>query len=65
MHDRNGTPLKEGDLVLVPMRITQLSAAPDFCNVALASLYGRNPDGQKETVSAVNTGIVVLFERPK
>ncbi len=63
MHDKNGTILKENDIVLIPMRIKQLSATPDYCNCTLESLYGRKPDGEKERVSAVNTGITILYER--
>jgi len=64
MHDRNGTPLKKGDVVLVSARITDLSAGEDYCNVQLETLAGRRPDGNKETISAINTAVVVLHERP-
>lgn len=63
MHDRNGTPLKIGDVVLVPMTITDISQADDYCNVSMKSVAGRRPDGMKESVSAVNTGVVVLYEK--
>lgn len=63
MHDRNGTPLQTGDVVLVPARITQLNAGEDFCNVTIETLHGRRPDGNKETMSAINTGVLVLHER--
>jgi hypothetical protein len=63
MHDRNGTPLKVGDLVMIPARITNLSeSTPDYCNVSAESLHGRRPDGAKETF-CINTGVTVLHHR--
>ena len=59
MHDFNGTPLKVGDLVIVPAVITQLSTTADYCNVSLTTVLGRRPDDQKETVNAINTGVLV------
>jgi hypothetical protein len=64
MHDRNGTPLQVGDVVLIPSKITALFPSEDYCNVAAESIHGRRPDGQKETFCAINTGVVVLHERP-
>lgn len=62
MHDRNGTPLKKGDVVLIPAVITELHATEDYCNVSLQSLYGRRPDDAKEYFGAINTGVMVLHE---
>lgn len=64
MHDKNGTELKKGDVVLVPAVVTELHGGEDFCNVTLQTVHARRPDGLKETVSAINTGVVVLHERP-
>lgn len=64
MHDKNGTPLKMGDLVLIPAKITSLNAGEDYCNVSVETVHGRRPDGAKETMSAINTGVLVLHERP-
>jgi hypothetical protein len=64
VHDRNGTPLKKGDLVLIPAVITELQAGEDYCNVSLQTVSGRRPDGLKEYISAINTGVLVLSERP-
>lgn len=65
MHDVNGTPLKVGDTVLLPCKITELSASmPDYCNVAVETLLGRRPDGQKERFSAINTAQMILHSRP-
>lgn len=59
MHDRNGRELKVGDRVLIPARIKELHATEDYCNVSLESAFGRRPDGQKEHISAINTGVVL------
>lgn len=64
MHDKNGTPLKEGDIVLVPFKVQNLYPGDEYCNCSLESVFGRRPDGSKETVSSVNTGTVVLYDRP-
>jgi hypothetical protein len=62
MHDRNGKPLKEGDLVLIPCVVKSLQATEEYCNVGLETLYGRRPDGAKETVYAINTAVTVLVD---
>jgi hypothetical protein len=59
MHDANGTPLKVGDRVMIPAVITHLSPGEDFCNVSIETSIGRRPDGQKERMSAINTGVLV------
>lgn len=64
MHDRNGTPLKKGDIVMIPAVVTELHPTEEFCNVACETVHGRRPDGAKETFYAINTGVVVLHERP-
>lgn len=62
MHDRNGSPLKFGDKVMFVGTITQLSATDDYCNVSVESVIGRRPDGAKEVLSAINTGVLTLLE---
>lgn len=62
MHDRNGTPLQKGNVVLIPCVITELNATEDFCNVTLQTVHGRRPDGNKETIHAINTGVLVLHD---
>lgn len=59
MHDAKGRELKVGDLVLVPSRIKNVSATEDYCNVTVESVLGRRPDGAKETISAINTGVTL------
>lgn len=64
MHDRNGTELKKGDIVLIPAVITELYATELFCNVSVRTVDGRRPDGVKESIGAINTGVLTLFQRP-
>lgn len=64
MHDVNGTPLKKGDIVLIPAVVEELHEGEDYCNLGVRSVHGRRPDGDKEYISAINTGVVVLHERP-
>lgn len=59
MHDAKNRPLKVGDRVLIPARITELQANIAYCNVSVKSSFGRRPDGQPETISAINTGVLL------
>lgn len=59
MPDAKGRPLKAGDLVLVPCRITAVSPTEDYCNVALETVFSRRPDGKVETISAINTAVTL------
>jgi hypothetical protein len=63
MHDANGTPLAVGDTVLIPAEITQLDPGEDYCNVSVKSTLGRRPDELHETISAINTGVLILHRR--
>ena len=61
MHDRNGTALKVGDIVMVEAVIQSLTdGSEDYCNVSLETLDGRRPDGAKERIYAINTGVLLL-----
>lgn len=59
MHDAKNRPLKAGDIILIPARITELYASEDYCNVSAQSVFGRRPDGAKESFSAINTGVML------
>lgn len=61
MHDRNGTPLKVGDVVTLKLKMTQVSPNADFCNATVQTVEGRKPDGAKDTYS-LNTALLVLQE---
>jgi hypothetical protein len=59
MHDRKRRSLTKGDIVLIPARIKEVMATEDYCNVTLESVFGRRPDDEKETIHAINTGVVL------
>lgn len=61
MHDRNGTPLKVGDIITVRYVITAVQPGPDYCNVSAQSVEARKPDGMKEYFSG-NSAVAVLQE---
>jgi len=66
MHDAKGRELVEGDVVLVPMRVTQLFPQLEdkgFCNVALETLATMPGNGVRTTLSAINTR-QILRARP-
>lgn len=62
MHDANGKPLKVGDRVVIEAEITGLYPSEEYCNVSLCTTLGRRPDGCKETISTMNTGMLVKVE---
>lgn len=59
MHDANGQELKKGDMVLIPAEITEVYPSEEYCNVTLKTTLGRRPDGNKETIGAINTAVLV------
>ncbi|MDQ2083185.1 hypothetical protein RA307_23625 [Xanthobacteraceae bacterium Astr-EGSB] len=59
MHDARGRELKAGDTVLIPATINDLFPTEDYCNVSALSVFGRRPDGAKETFGAINTGVML------
>ena len=63
MHDRNGTPLKAGDIVLIKARIAETYAAEDYCNARLEIGYDK-PHGADNVTSSltVNTRQLLLLE---
>lgn len=63
MHDRNGTPLKVGDVVLVEAKITNEYAAEDWCNVTVAIGYEKEngPDNVTSSVT-LNARQVLLLK---
>lgn len=58
MHDRNGKALHVGDQVMIQCVVKDLQAGEDYCNVSLETVHGRRPDGAKEHIGAINTGVV-------
>jgi hypothetical protein len=63
MHDRNGTELKKGDIVLITAEIMDLYAGDEYCNTSLRTVHGRRPDGAQEHIGAINTGVLTLLQR--
>lgn len=61
MHDRNGTPLKIGDKVMLPGEITSVMAHADYCNATVKLLPMRGAGDRLEYWTG-NTGQVVLIE---
>lgn len=61
MHDHLGHELKVGDRVLIPCIVEKLYGGEYYCNVLLKTWYGRRPDDQKETIGAINTGVLVRW----
>lgn len=59
MHDAKGRMLIKGDIVLVPMKIEELSQTDDYCNIVATSILTRRPDGAAERFSAFNTAVVL------
>ena len=60
MHDAKGHPLKVGDKVLIPCEITSLYDGSEiYCNVSVKTTLGRRPDHMQESISAINTGVLV------
>lgn len=59
MHDMMNQPLKVGDTVLIPAKIVELQPFENLCNVSVETLHGRRPDGMKEKIWAINTGVML------
>lgn len=59
MHDAKGRELKVGDIILIPAKILETYSSEDFCNCKAESLFGRRPDGLKETFHSTNTGAML------
>lgn len=59
MHDAKGRELKAGDKVLIPATVKTLGGGEDYCNVGVETVFGRRPDGAKESMLAINTGVLL------
>ena len=58
MHDAKSRPLTVGDKVMIAATVTRLSPTEEYCNVDLETVRGRRPDGAKESIHAINTGVL-------
>lgn len=59
MHDAMGKKLAVGDRVLIMATVKELHPLEEFCNVSVETTLGRRPDGAKEVISAINTGVLI------
>lgn len=59
MHDAKGRELKQGDKVVFIGKVTEIQATEEYYNVSVESSIGRRPDGQKEKLHALNTGVLL------
>lgn len=62
MHDRNGTPLRVGDKVMLPGTVTSCQVNVDYCNVTVDLLPMRGAGERRECWTG-NTGQTVLIEK--
>ena len=64
-HDVNNNLLAEGDEVILRAKVKSIQTGEDYCNVTIESVHGRRPDGLKESVSAINTGVLEKISDPR
>lgn len=64
MHDKNGTPVKKGDVVLVEAVIGETYACDDYCNVTLRIGHDRphGPDNVQGNLT-LNARQTLLFRK--
>lgn len=64
MHDRNGTPLQKGDVVLVEAKIVETFESPDYCNIQILIGFEKahGPDNV-HSGTTINSRQVVLSRR--
>lgn len=66
MHDRNGTPVKKGDIVVIKARIKDVTGGVDYCNATLEVGYEAEHGPANVTGSiVVNTRQTLLLETSK
>lgn len=54
MHDCKGRPIAVGDTVVVPFKVTDVTANEEFCNASLESIASMFP-GTSRSFLTVNT----------
>lgn len=64
MHDRNGTPLKVGDVVYLKAKVIETYGCEDYCNAQLKVGFEKEhgPDNVTNTFT-VNTRQLLLLEK--
>lgn len=64
MHDRNGTPLQKGDIVLVVARVRETWTSEDYCNLGLDIGFEKDHGPDNVTGSlTLNARQVLLYKR--
>lgn len=53
-HDRQGNTLKEGDIVMLPVKVKSLAVGEDYCNVTVETLHPMFP-GDRHDAFTLNT----------
>lgn len=59
-HDANGNLLKEGDKVIIPGTIKNITTAEDYCNCTVELDFPMPPDNTPTQYSSLNTKQVLL-----
>lgn len=62
-HDKNGTPIKAGDIVTVEFEVKQVSPDGEFCNCTLESTIPMPGNGVPTTLGAINAKQVLLVQK--
>ncbi len=63
-HDKNGNPLKAGDVVLIRARVKQVMAGEEYCNVDVETVEPM-PPYEGGTTIVLNTKQVELETAPE
>ena len=67
MHDINGAKLEVGDVVLVQMKVLNVSADQDYCNLTLETVHAMPGNGMVShmTLNAKQVGVPLRAPTPK
>lgn len=63
-HDRDGRPLRVGDVAIVPVIIKEIHQTADWCNVTVETSEPMWP-GHKYTTIVLNSAQVIGMEVPQ
>lgn len=64
MHDRKGNPVKVGDIVSIPARVTETNPGAQTCNIHVELLEPNTPDGPKEGYTLTARQVEVTDSAP-
>ena len=57
-HDVKNNLLQPGDEVIFRGVVKSVQPTEEYCNVTIESVHGRRPDGLKELIYSINTGVL-------